>query len=605
MGEREILEKIKVLRNKRIVEDVNSKKNMEEIDRNKREWLTFWRRNINLYISAKLGINTFSFQHWSYYLMSDATLYEEITTRGGSKTFRMPVYGFAQCLLKPYTKVVFTANTFGQAQKVLDDKIKPELLGKGGYSPVLRYLYDNGYITIRGEDQSYTVTFFNGSTFKIVPCLDSARGSRATILMFEECRLMKKGMIDSIFENMAQPRQARYMQLPEYCGEEYQEETQTIYITSNRTKHEWFYTLFKKAFVGYFKDKLARDRIFAIDIFVAIKYGLKTKKWYLTKQRTMDSLNFRMEVLNETLGEVEDAYFTYDMFSDNQVLHKAFRPTKDNKVYKNRTKRDDEIRLLYIDIAFAGGKRNDNTVIGCYSAYPNGDNWSRMTDYMETHEGGHQKDVTRRIRELYWDYAADYIVMDLRNGGESFYDMLTEEFIHPELGADGWNTHGFTVINDDSIHMVSSQKLTELRERTVDPDAIPCIIPILAGAEFNSNMWIDLSQRLRNKEIKFLIDDLDFSQDLDGNKKTMFLDNEEKSELRYPYLETMLLINEAVNLTAEWRNGQLKLVNTNTTKDKIVALAYGNYMATRLINKIDVLNAQNNEINVDDYVLIC
>ena len=108
MGEREILEKIKVLRKKRIIEDVSSKKNMEEVDRNKREWLTFWRRNINLYISAKLGINTFSFQHWSYYLMADATLYEEITTRGGSKTFRMPVYGFAQCLLKPYTKVVFT-----------------------------------------------------------------------------------------------------------------------------------------------------------------------------------------------------------------------------------------------------------------------------------------------------------------------------------------------------------------------------------------------------------------------------------------------------------------------------------------------------------------
>ena len=144
---------------------------------------------------------------------------------------------------------------------------------------------------------------------------------------------MKKGMIDSIFENMAQPRMARFRTFPEYSGEEYQEETQTIYITSNRTRNEWFFTLFKNLFVGYFKDRLSKSKVFAVDIFVAIKYGLKTKRWYLAQKRKMNELDFRMEVLNEALGEVEDAYFTYDMFKKNQVVRKAFMPR--NKYVKS------------------------------------------------------------------------------------------------------------------------------------------------------------------------------------------------------------------------------------------------------------------------------
>lgn len=35
---------------------------------------------------------------------------------------------------------------------------------------------------------------------RILPCQDSSRGPKATLLVYEECRLLKKGMVDSVFE---------------------------------------------------------------------------------------------------------------------------------------------------------------------------------------------------------------------------------------------------------------------------------------------------------------------------------------------------------------------------------------------------------------------
>ena len=423
MTERQMLEYLKT----RVKNKAQSEEDSEEKERkrqNKIKWATFWRRNINLYISAKLGISTYSFQHISYYLMQEATMYEEIATRGTSKSFKMATYGIAECMLRPYSKVVITASTFQQASSLVEEKMERELFAKEAMSPVLYYLFKEGLIKINRKDQQIEVEFpFNHSIMYVVPCQESARRLRATILMFEECRLMTKGKIDSIFENMLQPRTAQYLNRPEYNGkEEYMEEVKSIYITSNRTKNEWFFRLFQKLFVGYFNDVENKNRIFACDIFTALKYGLKSKKWFLSKRRTMNELDFRMEVLNETLGEAEDAYFNLEMFEKNQIIKHAFFPPKPQdwkiKPHNGRKKQANEYRLLWIDFAFSNtnskGRANDNTVIGCLAFYPKGDSWVRKVEYLETHEGGESFTSQRRIRELFWFYEADYIVLDLR-----------------------------------------------------------------------------------------------------------------------------------------------------------------------------------------------
>ena len=84
-----------------------------------------------------------------------------------------------------------------------------------------------------------------------------------------------------------------------------------------------------------------------------------------------------------------------------------------------RPKKDEEIRALYIDFAFSDTVNSnndaDNTVIGCMSGYPN-ENKSRFLrncKYMETYSGGQKDESIQRIRELFFYYEADVILLDL------------------------------------------------------------------------------------------------------------------------------------------------------------------------------------------------
>ena len=210
--------------------------------------------------------------------------------------------------------------------------------------------------------------------------------------------------------------------------------------------------------------------------------------------------------------------------------------------------------------------------------------------------------MERKIRELFWDYRCDYIVLDLRNGGEVCYNNITKEWEHPERISSeknseiGWNKHGFTVCYDQSLHVISSQKLDDLKARTVDKQAIPCIIPIVGTAELNNNMWLDLQKRLRDEEINLLVEDLTLEQSLEEDVRYFSMTSEEKAKIRLPHIQTEFLIHEAVNLSQSWNEGKVKLTEPRSgTKDRIVALSYGNYIMTLIENKLQ----KNN--NTDDF----
>ena len=180
-------------------------------------------------------------------------------------------------------------------------------------------------------------------------------------------------------------RQGGYRNRPEYYERiDLDEPAKIICITSNRYKTDWFNTMYRNTTVGYFKEKFTKNAVFSVDIFLAIKHGLKSVAWFLKQQKGMDELSFRMEILNETVGEVEGAYFTLEMFTKNQLLESPFYPITPNEYINGtqhnfRKKYDGEIRLLFIDFAFVGGDKNDNTVIGCMSTYLKSDTWVRVS----------------------------------------------------------------------------------------------------------------------------------------------------------------------------------------------------------------------------------
>lgn len=589
--------------------------NEEEKKNNIKKWTTYFRRNINLYASKHLLIKLHPFQHIMLYLMGVSQIFFAICSRGLSKSFIVALFSMCKCLLFPYSEVVLTATTIKQAEKMVRNKMEKELCKK--LSPILKYYYDKGLIKFSYGKEEIRVDFLmNDSWIIVAPAIDSARGERATLLIYEECRLLKKGIIDSVFEKMAHPRQAIFLMLPEYSGNDrWVEECQSIYITSARFKSEWFWRLFKTVVSECLTNKTIPYNFFAGDIFLSICHGLKTKSDYFKARKSSGELDFRMEDLNEMLGEAEDSFFTRDSFKKNQIIKNAFIPPMaqdilDRSNLGNREKKDGEIRLLWIDYAFAnttGNEANDNSVIGCLSLVNNDGKYKRPIDYITTHSPSDSFGMERKIRELFWDYKADYIVLDLRNGGELAYNNLTKEWEHPERKSiqkdvdNGWNPHGFTVCRDSSLHVISSAKIVDLVDRTVDQQAIPCIIPIQGSAELNTIMWLDLQKKLRDEEIELLIEDIVFQQQLEESKEYFSMTSEEIARRKISYIQTEMLIHEAVNLSQSWTEGKVKLTEPRSgTKDRIVALSYGNYIATLIENKLDK-GDQQEDISEEDF----
>ena len=569
------------------------KSTKEQKKDNIKRWCSIYRRNPSLYLSRHLQIKLHPFQHIMLHLMGISEVFFAICSRGLSKTFLCGAYCFYKCLLFPYSEVHLTSSTISQATKMVKEKMEGELCKK--LSPILKYYYEQGLIEFHYGDEVYVdFTKLNGSKLWVDACADSSRGGRATLLVYEECRLIKKTMIDSVFEKMAHPRQAIFLNNPKYTGNKrWVEECQSVYITSARYKAEWFWRMFKTVVEECYNNRYTEYNFFAADIFVSIEFGLKTISDYFKARKNSAEIEMRMEDLNEMIGEAEDAFFKLDDFKKNQISKIAYRfPTtqqiETNEDLKNRQKQDNEIRLLWIDFAFAnttGAEENDQSVIGCTSIINKNDKWIRLSDYITTHPASDSDGIDLKIREMFWDYHADYIVFDCRNGGEVMYNDLTKPRIHPYRSSDKWNEHGFTISSDSKFQTCTKAKLDDLKSRTVDPQAIPCLIPMIGTPELNNNMWIDLQKQLRDETVELLIEDINFDQEFSETSEYWSMNSEEKMEIMKPYIMTEALIGEAINLSQEWREGKVRLTEPRTgTKDIIVSYAYGNYVSSLIIN---------------------
>ena len=567
----------------------------EERDIQIKKWTTFYRRNIDIYAEERLRIKLRPFQRIMLHMMGVSQVWFGICSRASSKTFIVALFCVCMCLLLPYTEAIITASTIDQGRKMVEQKIKNELVRK--LSPILKYLYEQGKIKIKTSKDEVEVEFFNGSTIKVLPAMDSSRGARATILVYEECRLLKKGDVDSIFEPMLHPRQSIFLQKEEYSSDkDYYEEGISIYITSARYKAEWYWRLFKNVVVESFTNRKVPYNFFAADIFISLKYGLKTLGEWNKIKKTANPLDMRAEYLNEVIGEAEDAFFPFELLKKCQRLRKAFRPPTDievinGTVLSNREKKNNETRILSIDFAFSTTtskyEANDNTVIECISGFYDKGEMVCNLDYLETLSGGNSELTQRRIRELFYDYKADYIILDARSGGEMYLTQLSKPYIHPSRSREQWDSSGFTVVSDMNMHFLTEAKINEIASRKVDPQAKAVIIPVQGSRDFNDIMWRTLHSAMVDNKIRLLIDDVEFDNELIKRKDYLKMTNNDRMREKLPFIQTEFLVQEAISLRQEIREGKIKLKEPRSfTKDRIVTLAYGNMFFNMLENKL-------------------
>lgn len=191
----------------------------------------------------------------------------------------------------------------------------------------------------------------------------------------------------------------------------------------------------------------------------------------------------------------------------------------------------------------------------------------------------------------------------LRNGGEVLFNRMGMPLDSNDLIGIN-NLHGLTISDKIIYQVLPDAKLNDLRQRTVDKDAIPCIIPFVGSAEINSLAWIELRKQLESNNIKFLISVQDRQTEIEDDGSYFKMTSEEVAEDLLPFGQTDSLIQEAVNLKTEYRNDKIKLVEPrNGTKDRIVILSYVNYIMTLIENEW-LKQQQNDDSSWDDFNLV-
>jgi hypothetical protein len=328
---------------------------------------------------------------------------------------------------------VIASSTKKQAGLIVSEKIQKELMGM---SPVLRKEIKD----VKTGQYETTVIFHNGSSIVVTAANENSRGFRSNCVIREEFRQIKKNIDDSVLSPFQFIRQAPYLHDSFYDSvkKEIIEESVDIYISSSWYDNgsNWMWGIVDQAYSDMFRSSNAC--LLAFDESIPLKHTIKTMKYFQTEKKKQDPMTWQLEFLNTRLKENRQAFFTYSLINKNQKSKQPFYPRTllDFKSGKRNPyaipKQKNEIRIISCDMAFVTNDANDNSIFSCIRLLPekttykheHGDldidnGYRRIVPYLEHHQGG---DVTKqaiRIRQLFTDFAADYVVLDLRNAGRN------------------------------------------------------------------------------------------------------------------------------------------------------------------------------------------
>ena len=565
---------------------LSNKNNFERII----DWITFYRKNIPVFVEHYLGLSIHWYQIiWLYILNSFKTIVI-IAGRASAKSYVIAIFSCAKCILYPNTKVVIASGTKKQAGLIVKEKIQKELMPK---SENLRREIKK----ISTNQNDIEVVFHNGSSIVVVVGDENALGYRSTILIFEEFKRIKKYVVDKVLKPFQMTRPIQFMtnEECEQYGVKYRdkkdfiEESTNVYISSAAPTSHWMGKLLKETVKSKYTDGLSC--MLATDYSIALKHTIKTVNDLIEAKRTTDPITWREEYENEMLREGASAYFKYDLLNKNRRNKKAFYPRLNEDVRNKRKnpydipKQQNEIRILACDMAFIErANKNDNSCFSCIRALPESvtytsssidgnsieikNGYRRILSYIEASPGCDVDKQAIRIKQLYYDFNADYIVLDTRNGGLMVYDRLAKILYDEDRDCEypAWKC-----INDDVI-----------ANRVNVSGSIENLYAINATPKLNDDIAKSLRGILDTKMCDLLVN-MDEAQDILQKNVPEYIsaiDGETMAFYERPYAETQALINEMMELeyTRNEQTGMITLYETGSnTKDRYVSLAYGNY----------------------------
>ena len=255
-------------------------------------WLTFYRRNPSRFVEHYFGIVLHLYQHIILYLMEYFPSFCIVAARSAAKSFLIAVFACKEAILRPGARIVVASATKKQARLIVSEKIKKELLPK---SPLLEAEIDS----FKDNQNEIEVIFKNGSSIVVVAANENARGYRATVMIYEEFRMIAKNIIDSVLSPFLFVRQADYLKQEEYAG--MQEEPKEVYISSAWYQNHWMWNLIQT----FTKDMLSGGTscVIAMDYSIALKHNIKTRNFLIKERKKLDPMSWAIEYENQMIAE--------------------------------------------------------------------------------------------------------------------------------------------------------------------------------------------------------------------------------------------------------------------------------------------------------------
>jgi len=529
-------------------------------------WTSFYRSNPHRFAEEYLGITLKLFQVILMFMMNYSNYFMYLASRGQGKTFLTAIYCVIRCILWPETKIVVASGNMKQAKQVIE---KIQELRQN--SPNLaREISD---LSTSANDPK--VDFHNGSWIKVVASNEGARSARANCIIVDEFRMVDLDIINKVLRKfLTAPRQPKYLNKPQYAH--MQERNKEIYLSSAWYQFHWSWIKLKS-----FVKAMSNGKNYFI---CGLPYQLAIKENLLMKDQVLDEMaeddfdltSFSMEMGCMFFGESEKAFFKLDDIQKCRTVVKPFFPLTPVEYAKNRdkkkksTKQDGEIRLIGVDVAMMGGDNNDNTIFTCMRLLPNGESYIKQVPYLESMLGAHSEKQALRLKQIFYDFEADYVAMDTSGNGISLYDDCSRVLYDEERDME---YPAWTAMNNE-----------EMKNRMLDKNALPIIYSIkVTRAELNHEMAMNLKTTFEKRSLRLLTDDVQGKDYLIEKHSLHSKTPEEQVQLMKPYIQTTILVNELVNLEYEIKSGFVKIQEVGKNrKDRYSSLSYCNYFAKTL-----------------------
>lgn len=560
-------------------------------------WIGYWRANIHRFITEYLGLNLYDFQKPLIYYMDKYPNFIFIASRGAAKSTAALIFAVARAILYPNQKILVVCPVKSQSKRFI--KKVYDLIRE---SPNLALEIDEK--NIRTGINESEIPFFNGSQIYTTVYSENALGERIHILIVDEFVRTDKDVITRVFDPMlSDTRKPPYREISAKERRTYyqKEELMKYYLSSIRRADEWSY----QTFVEYVDNMCEGNPDF---FAMTIPYQCGVKNGFISKKKVENTFKSNRENREILLAEYScipekasgNSFFSYKMMNDRRTNSKAMCCMSDEEfvLYKNDKskfpyyveKAASELRVLMMDLAVIESKNNDNTSFFIIRLIPSGGSYKRIVAYGESMHGINSVIQAKRAKQLFYEFDCDYFVLDCQGVGAPLYDIMTTETYDDirDITYPAW--------------CAMEQEDTPNLNHPVDEDAVPIIYAVKTPISIKSQMFSYMRNVFTEGMIDLLLESQDVIEYLDKKYSYYKIDDSDlKVRILNPYVQTDLLISEAINLEQVATQGYLNLKEqSGRRKDRVMSLAYGLWFVKILIEK---LTNQQNSNSILDYIL--